>query len=101
MKRNKRISKYNKPKLDNCAPICPICGEHAITTESELTTYKLDGKEFTINEQFFRCFKNPGEQYATAEMVKRNTNALRSYLLKKELDKKEYRLNTSYNGRNP
>ena len=45
---------------------------------------------FTMNEMFFRCHKNPGEQYATAEMMNHNNNQLRGYMLKRELDKKKY-----------
>jgi YgiT-type zinc finger domain-containing protein len=88
MKRNKTISKYHKELLEDSAPICPICGEHTIKTEIEDVEYKIDGNIVTLKEEFFRCHKNPGEQYATDEMVKHSNNQLRGYFLKKELDKK-------------
>lgn len=90
MKRNKRPNKYTKLTTETSEPICPICGEHTIKTEIEPVEYKIDDDIFTMNEMFFRCHKNPGEQYATAEMVNHNNNQLRGYMLKRELDKKKY-----------
>ena len=90
MKRNKRPNKYTKLATEASEPICPICGEHTIKTEIESAEYKIDDDIFTMNEMFFRCHKNPGEQYATAEMMNHNNNQLRGYMLKRELDKKKY-----------
>ena len=90
MKRNKRTNKYTKLTTESSEPICPICGEHTIKTEIEPVEYKIDDDIFTMNEMFFRCHKNPGEQYATAEMVNHNNNQLRGYMLKRELDKQKY-----------
>ena len=94
MKRNKRPNKYTKLATETSEPICPICGEHTIKTVDfcgfwEMALERYDDI-FTMNEMFFRCHKNPGEQYATAEMVNHNNNQLRGYMLKRELDKKKY-----------
>lgn len=84
MKLSKKISKYNKPKLENPRPICPICGSHTIETEYEDRKYKIDGETFTLKEAFFRCYKD-GEIYETEAMRQETTNKLRAYMLKREI----------------
>lgn len=96
MKRRKTTDKYHK--LTESKPICPICGEHTYETEYEDARYKLDGEEFVLKEQFFRCYKNPGDTYATPEMVDYNTNQLRAYMLRKEVEKKSNDNNRPYTG---
>lgn len=88
MKKSKTISKYNAKKMEGSAPICPICGEHRIVVEKEPVEYKLDGEVFTMNEEFFRCYKD-GCEYATAEMNEHNKTALRCELMKREERKKK------------
>lgn len=88
MKKSKTISKYNAKKMEGSAPICPICGKHKMVVEKEPVEYKLDGEIFTMNEEFFRCYKD-GNQYATAEMVEHNNTALRCELMKREERKKK------------
>lgn len=86
MKRNKTISKYNIKKMEGSAPICPICGKHPIVVEKEPTTYRLDGVEFELNEEFFRCHSD-GNIYATATMNEHNKAALRAEIMRRENNK--------------